>query len=112
MTERALVRSFRSSERLVWGGTTAREWDPGRSLSPQRAYAVDDAPGESSGTRTPDAALFMHDEFPSRDPEVGTPCVVAATLAVERRAAERSRRVGRGNVRSSKPLPQGHAHRR
>jgi len=103
VTGRDTVRSLRSAERMIWGGTTTREWDPLRSQSPQRALAIDDAPAEGESTQSPDAALFMHDQFPSRDPEVGTPCVVPATLAVERRAAERSRRVGRSSVRSFEP---------
>lgn len=101
--EPEIVRSLKSAERLVWGGTTARAWDPARSQTPQQGNAIDDVKRAGGETSQADAALFAHDLFPSRDEEVGTPCITPATLAVERRACGRSRKVGRSTIRMLEP---------
>lgn len=93
------ITSLRRGHRLDWGSTTAKDWDPARPTAPQRSLALDEKPtGEDL-----DPALFVHDTFPSRDGHVDRPCTVPATLAVERRAAERSRMTGRSTIRFLAP---------
>ncbi len=103
VSDRETVRSLRRAERLLWGGTTGRDWDPARSQSPRMACALDEVPAEQGKPRSVDPDLFAQDVFPTRDAEVADACLVPATLAVERRAAARSRRVGRSSVRSLEP---------
>lgn len=101
--ERETVRSLRKEQRLLWGGTIARDWDPARSQAPQQAQAEDDVPAGGDSTRSADPALYTQNLFPSRDADVGEPCITPANLAVERRAAERNQLIGRSTVRALEP---------
>lgn len=103
VSDRETVRSLRRADKLLWGGTTARDWDPTRSKNALQGVALDDVAGDNGSARAVDPDLFVHDTFPSRDADIGEPCVVPATLAVERRASARSRRVGRSSVRTLEP---------
>lgn len=103
VNERESITSLKLLHRLRWGSTTARDWDPARPQHPRQAFALDEVPDGSGDTKSPDPARYAHDIFPTRDGHVTDACQVPAMLEVERRAAERSRHVGRSSIRSLEP---------
>ncbi len=96
--DRECIVSFQPSYALLLGATTATDFDPNRPQRPLQAFALDDFGGAS-----PDPARFSHALYPSRDADVESPCIVPATLAVERRAVERSMCRARSTLRSVEP---------
>ncbi len=100
--EQETLSSLTVGHRMLWGATTATDWDPARPLGARRALALEESSGGGRGAQD-DPARFARDLYPSRDAHVGEPCIVPATLAVERRVAERALRRGRSNVRALEP---------
>lgn len=100
--DRESVRALRRRASLLWGNVELRDFDPARPQSPQLGLGVDAVvlPGRVA---TPDPRVFLEQRYPSRDEQVSPPCVTPATLAQERKAAQRSTHEGIASHRALGP---------